>query len=437
MRPHRIVAFTLPVAAAASLTGTATATAATAAGASAEPRPVASWITRNATPLSTIDPRAPLTDLAPLRRTIGDATIVGLGESTHGASEEAKLKHRVLRLLVERMGFRSIAWEEDWTLGLQLNDYILTGKRDPAALLKKGDWQSQEVLDVLHWLRSFNKAHPHDPVRFFGVEYYATQRSAYDAVTAYTAKNAPDRLAEVKRQVEAILPWTADIGAYVQWLWKDASDADKQRFATHARALYSLVERLPHRRGYEVTLHAARQILSFYEHYDLKDNNAYRDEHTSQNLRWWRSFSHDKVVYWAAAPHSANAPHVRLSAAPGPDITFAGVGSFMRRWYGERYRSIGFTFDHGSIAGDPGGPALPAPPPPEGWAEHPLGRVPYAQYAIDLRKPAPPAVTTWLTSPATTRGLIWVPSSTWTGGSLRQYYDAIVHRQTITPQHPL
>jgi erythromycin esterase-like protein len=30
-------------------------------------------------------------------------------------------RNRVLRLLVEELGFRSIAWEEDWTIGLQIN----------------------------------------------------------------------------------------------------------------------------------------------------------------------------------------------------------------------------------------------------------------------------------------------------------------------------
>src|SRR5688500_6638301 len=61
------------------------------------PRPVAGWIRHNATFLRTVDPAAPLDDLEPLRRSIGDAEIVGLGESTHGAAEELTLKHRTLR----------------------------------------------------------------------------------------------------------------------------------------------------------------------------------------------------------------------------------------------------------------------------------------------------------------------------------------------------
>ncbi len=49
---------------------------------------VTAWIRQHATPLATTDPTAPLTDLAPLPQVVGDAQVVGLGESTHGAHEQ-------------------------------------------------------------------------------------------------------------------------------------------------------------------------------------------------------------------------------------------------------------------------------------------------------------------------------------------------------------
>jgi hypothetical protein len=61
------------------------------------PRPVTGWIRQNAAPLNTVDHSAPLDDLAPLGRSIGDAEIVGLGESTHGAAVEPPLRAAVTR----------------------------------------------------------------------------------------------------------------------------------------------------------------------------------------------------------------------------------------------------------------------------------------------------------------------------------------------------
>jgi erythromycin esterase-like protein len=64
------------------------------AHAQARPDPVTGWVRHHAVPLDTVDPAATLGDLAPLRRAIGDAEIVGLGESIHGAAEEETLKPR-------------------------------------------------------------------------------------------------------------------------------------------------------------------------------------------------------------------------------------------------------------------------------------------------------------------------------------------------------
>jgi hypothetical protein len=50
--------------------------------------PLADWLQGQAKPLDTTNPGAPLADLRPLRRMVGDAVIVGLGESTHGSHEQ-------------------------------------------------------------------------------------------------------------------------------------------------------------------------------------------------------------------------------------------------------------------------------------------------------------------------------------------------------------
>lgn len=233
-------------------------------------QPVTGWIRHNAAVLKTVDPAAPLDDLAPLRRSIGDAEIVGLGEPVHGAAEEETLKLRILRLLVERMGFRSIAWEEDWTTGLQINKYIRTGQGNLGALMRQmsPQWQSRQVAAAVRWLRDYNAGQA-GKVQFVGVEYYLTQRLAYDAVDAYVAKVTPQRSAELRRHLQVIRPATANIFGHVQWY---LSVADKRPYIRHARQVYELVRGLPHPpgdRAHALALHHARQIVSFYVHYSL------------------------------------------------------------------------------------------------------------------------------------------------------------------------
>ena len=418
------------------LAGTAT------ADAQARPDAVTGWVRHAAAPLTTVDPAAPLGDLTPLRRAIGDAEIVGLGESTHGAAEEETLKHRTLRLLVERMGFRSVAWEEDWTTGLLIDDYIRTGKGDLDALMRRmsPQWQSRQVADVLAWLRDYNAGRT-DKVRFVGVEYYLLGSLAYDAVDAYVAGTAPGRLAELRRHLRVIRPSTADMFQYIQWY---LSVADKRPYIRHARQVARLVRDVPHRpgdRAHALALHHARQIVSFYVHYSLpqppaSDSLVYRDAHAAQNLRWWHRYSGDKVAYWGASAHTANAPRLRIVVPPGPDWRYATAGSYLRRWFGPRYVSIGFTFDHGTVSLGPG-ETVTLPPPAPGWFERPFGRVGLDQFALDLHSSAPAPVRDWLEAPIRTRGLPDAgPGSSMTGGSLAQWFDVIVHRQELTPAQP-
>jgi len=398
--------------------------------------PVTEWATRTAIPLTIVDPAAPLDDFADLRPTIGHAEIVGLGESVHGASELLSLKHRTLRFLVEEMGFRSIAWEDDWTTGLAINEYILSGDGDLDAIVSgmSPQWPSAEVAGVLEWLREYNADHD-DKVQFFGVEYYFTGQRAYDAVEAYIAEAAPARLDEVREHLRAIRPLTEDKFETVQAYMEVA---DKDPYIRHAEAIEDIVQSVPHPADdheHQIAVHHARQIVSFHVHYDLAVDDAavYREERAAENLRWWHEFSGDKVVYWAASPHTANAPALRIVQSAAQEFGFPSTGSYLRRWFDDAYLSIGFTFDHGAVSLGPEATAeMPAPSPE--WFEQPLGAVGLDQFALDLRQPAPEAVTAWLRGPIITRGLADSgPEGYMTGGSLGQWFDVVVHRQQVSP----
>ncbi|MFD7510440.1 erythromycin esterase family protein [Streptomyces sp. NPDC059853] len=126
------------------------------------------WIGQHAHRLTTTDPHAPLDDLRPLVRLVGDAPVVAIGTATRQSRELSVLAHRVVRLLVEELGFRSFALEGDDAARVGLDAHIAAGKGDARALLAgaRSFWQTGEILDIVHWLRSFNRRHPGDPVRF-------------------------------------------------------------------------------------------------------------------------------------------------------------------------------------------------------------------------------------------------------------------------------
>ena len=121
---------------------------------------VSEWIRRAAIPLSNAGRRARVCDMEPLKKIVGDARIVALGEATHGTREFFLLKHRMLELLVTQMGFSIFSIEANMPESYRLNDFVLKGEGDPAKLIKGPLtlWDTQEVLDMVLWMREYNKS---------------------------------------------------------------------------------------------------------------------------------------------------------------------------------------------------------------------------------------------------------------------------------------
>jgi erythromycin esterase len=217
--------------------------------------------------------------------------------------------------------------------------------------------------------------------------------------------------------------------AHVWWYWQEVTD--KAPYVRHARALYDLVAALPH--PDERYLQHARQIVGFYEQFADPNPFAYRDAHAAKNLRWTQQFRGGRVAYWAAAGHTIDAPQLQLTQpAPHPPVEIASVGSFIRDWYGPRYRTLGFTFDRGAVS--PAGQVVPLPPAAPDWLEAPFAPVRAAQFTLDLRERG---VRPWLDTPTRTRGIPEAGTASYlSGGTPREWFDLIIHRQVVTPVTP-
>jgi hypothetical protein len=126
----------------------------------AVPGEVITWIRDSAHPLNTTSPDDPLTTGAS-KEIVGDAEIIGLGEATHGSSEFFSRKHRLVKYLVEELGYTTFVPETDGPIGLALDEYVLNGTGDPKAILDF-PWRTQEVLDLIEWMRLYNADPQHE-----------------------------------------------------------------------------------------------------------------------------------------------------------------------------------------------------------------------------------------------------------------------------------
>src|SRR5438132_13951246 len=129
MRMRRIVAIVVLIASAISLAPALRPTKSIAAATptmSSDDQPVVEWIGAHAVRLRTPEAGNGFADMQPLKKMIGNARIVSLGEATHGTREFFQLKHRMLEFLASEMGFTIFSIEANMPEAYRLNDYVLT-----------------------------------------------------------------------------------------------------------------------------------------------------------------------------------------------------------------------------------------------------------------------------------------------------------------------
>ncbi|KPN31218.1 erythromycin esterase [Halolamina pelagica] len=110
-------------------------------------------------------PEGPRTSPPALARSLADASLVGLGEATHGTRECFEHKDRLIRSLVTECGVRTVAFEVDAAAATVLDAFVRDGSAlstasaDAAAALAELDmwqWRTESVRDLLEWLEAFN-----------------------------------------------------------------------------------------------------------------------------------------------------------------------------------------------------------------------------------------------------------------------------------------
>jgi erythromycin esterase len=314
------------------------------------------WLGKSASPLRTPTPSEDVSDLEPLRRMVGSARLVGLGEATHGTREFFQLKHRIVQFLVQEMGFTLFGIEATWPEANDLNRYVLTGEGDPAHLLANlyfWTWNTQEVLDMVLWMRAWNARAPADrKVQFLGFD-MQFPGAAMDSVLAFVRRVAPSDTAFVTDRY-ACLSAFRNRGAVPGYRPPNQAGYAAQPFALRAdcrRALTEVHDRVRDRRApwtaltsgssYAAALQSARVVQQWEQMADQAMTTTTRpqtrDYFMAENTIWLlnQAGSSARVVLWAHNGHVAN--------------RVGWMGSWLRISHNESYVNLGFLFGRGGF----------------------------------------------------------------------------------------
>ncbi|WP_084964890.1 erythromycin esterase family protein [Thermoactinospora rubra] len=422
--------------------------AAGASPAAAGERPIVSWVNAHAVPLASVHASGPVDDLEPLRRIVGEAAVVGLGEPSHGTHEQVTARHRMIRFLVEELGFRTVAWEESWGSGVAVDRYVVTGRGDPRRIVSDMgfQWRSEAMLELVRWMRAFNRDRAEeDKVRFLGPDVMELRALPFTEVRRHVRSAAPELMKELDRHLDPIR-FRGSSQAHFGWYFQQPPTARRQ-FILHARAVAKLVSSLPPGPSRDEAVQHAQAILGFYESHAediVKAKAPIRDRYIADFVGGWRSRTNHKIVYNAANVHTTASPQVTWKFPPNP-VAFANktmAGGHLRKRYGSSYVSIGTVSRHGRVllGWETGKPSVfTVPPAGPRMVDYQLGKAEHDNYLIDLHAEAPAVVRRWLDGPATMRviGTAYDPKRDadymMSIPSLRRGFDAVLHLGETTP----
>jgi len=318
------------------------------------------WARAHARPLTSLDPASPLDDLGPLRRVVGGARVVGLGESLHDMHQFLTIRHRVLRLLVEEMRFTALALESGLPEARLADDYV-AGRSDSLdydRALNYGFGRDRELRDALRWMRAYNADPSHlRKLRVYGLDLPASAGSALPALDGVLAYLGQVDTAEAGRVRLTLLP-LAGRAAGSNWQlaqrrYDSLPPAARDSLTREAEALVTRLDaaqdRYPARSSADQYAWAARLAevvrqmvaslrLGFYH-----PSNP-RDVALAANLRWVleREGSEGRVLVWAHNAHVQRVP-IEGPASPVPRPVET-MGRVLQRWLGRAYVAIGFTY---------------------------------------------------------------------------------------------
>ncbi|NEA36432.1 erythromycin esterase family protein [Streptomyces sp. SID13031] len=399
-------------------------------------------LTAAAHPIRSTAATSSLRDLTPLAAMVGDARIVGLGEATHSSSEFLTLKHKIFRSLVEEKGFTTFALEAPWSTGLELDRYIVSGVGDPREIMRREFqdaykfWNVQEYLDLIEWMRSYNRTHARK-LHFVGDDLGYASPALLDRVTSYVGKTSPALLPEIKSLYAGI----RSDSEYAAWsaAYFTKPLAERVKLAAGAQRAVVLVESLPaspERTWAAQHARAIWQVAKFYS-FDITDPKVtpkamyFRDESMAANTAWWARTTRAKVVL------SAHNGHIALEAGSPADYPKT-QGQFLREQFGRDYVTVGTSFDHGSFnshnTADGQLRVFTVPPAAKGSNEYTLDKVPYRDYLIDLRR-LPGNTRDWLDVRRPTRDIGTGYPTPELPIRLAPSYDLLIHLNQVSAAH--
>ena len=309
-----------------------------------EPPPIpaeaTAWIESNSVPFDGSRLSLPHDDIQFLRDIVGDARIVSLGENTHGTRDFFEMKARILRFLVEEIGFDAFAIEATWPEANRLDHYVRTGEGDPEVLLSGlyfWTWNTESVLEMIEWMRAHNEAG--GDVGFYGFDMQFPGMALHNVIEYFRSAD-PGQATEAAALVDCLTRHAnGPSGLFPDPGYRAQTDAYRTACGTSLDEVRDLL--LTNQDAYEAISGEAAFAMAFQslhvatQYHLTVASDQTRDQFMAENTIWIdeRLGPDSRMVLWAHNFH--------VSKQPGAQ------GWYLSGKYGDAMVVVGFSHESG------------------------------------------------------------------------------------------
>ncbi len=306
--------------------------------------------------------------LLPLADAVGDATVVLIGEASHGTHEFYRTRAELTKALVATKGFNVVAVEADWPDAYRVNRWVRAGSDDPGVEQALGDfvrfprwmWRNRDVVEFVSWLRDHNESlDPASRVGFYGLDLYSLHTSM-EAVLAYLRKVDPAAAERARYRYACFEDFAEDTQAYgyaanIGLSRSCEDDVIAQLVELRRRAAeYATRDGRIAADEYFFAEQNARLVRNAEQYYRSMfggrvESWNLRDTHMMETLQALlahvrRTSGRARAVVWAHNSHLGDARATQMG-----EQGELNLGQLVRQTFGEQARSVGFTTHTGTV----------------------------------------------------------------------------------------
>jgi erythromycin esterase-like protein len=162
-------------------------------------------------------------DFTVMDNAFAKAEVIGIGQSTHGTMELFRVQGQLLKHLIEKQGVRTFLLEETVANGMVLDGFVRdapygdfgkladlmdgsfmrdTQPQKPAPILAS-IYQNTDYLEMFVGIRSWNRAHPNEQVRVYGIDPQYPWKNVYVLIRCLPKQDQP-RFEELDKMIEEL-----------------------------------------------------------------------------------------------------------------------------------------------------------------------------------------------------------------------------------------